>query len=299
MMAKRNSRLKFCGDTKSLRRFGKMKMDFKKLCDYSIGMPEKFEKKINYVLAGNGGVEIRENEIGIFSAVTKKVPGLDFVKEGLLMKLPKIPLPILFQVISFFKDVNKEYGSEAIVQIYWDRQKKEYFCFCPRQEVGGASVDFKRDKEKEKKYLLVADVHSHDEMSAFFSGTDDRDEKETRLFGVVGNIKDPLPDIQFRAVSGNGSVEVSLEDIFETRQEYPKSWFKQIKLKEFKFDKDYPRVQGNLWPDKELDRLNAHSSRKIKVTSDIENLKSQIFNTLRKDEIEWLIEELSFNVDDP
>jgi PRTRC genetic system protein A len=276
-----------------------MKMDFSKLCGYSIGMPEKLEKKVNYVLAGNGGVEIRENEIGTFSAVTQKVPGLEPVKQGLRMKLPKIPLQILLQIISFFKDVNMRYGTEAMIQIFWDRQKKEYFAFCPKQEVGGASVDFKRDEEKEKRYLLVADMHSHNEMSAFFSGTDDRDEKETRLFGVIGNIRDPLPDIQFRVSSGNGSVEVPLEDIFDLRQEYPKSWFKQIKIKEFKFEKDYSRVQGSLWGDRELDKLNADSSKNIRVTSDIENLKSQIFNTLRKDEIEWLIEELSFNLDDP
>lgn len=274
-----------------------MKMDFRKLCGYSVGMPKKFEKKINYVLAGNGGVEIRENEIGVFSAVTKKVPGLDPIREGLLMKLPKIPFAILLQIMSFFKDINNRYGTEAIVQIYWDRQKKEYFCSCPRQEVSGASVDFKRDKEKEKRYLLVADVHSHNEMGAFFSGTDDRDEKEIRLFGVIGNIRDPLPDVQFRASSGNGSAEISLEDIFETRREYPKSWFKQIKIKEFELDKDYPRYQKTLWSDKELGRLNADSCKSIKVTGDIENLKSRIFETLRKDEIEWLIEELCFNLD--
>ena len=271
------------------------KIDFRKLCGYSIGMPSKFEKKINYVLAGNGGMEIRENEIGVFSAVTKKVPGLEPVKEGLHMKLPKIPFAILLQIISFFKDVNMRYGTEAVVQIFWDREKKEYFCFCPRQEVGETSVDFKRDKEKEKRYVLMADVHSHNDMEAFFSYTDDKDEKEIRLFGVVGNINEALPDIQFRASSGNSSTEVSLEDIFELRQEYPKSWFKQTKLKKFGLDKDYSRRQGSLWSDKELDRLNADKS--IKITGDIEDLKSRILKTLRKHEIEWLIEDLCYNLD--
>ena len=270
-------------------------IDFKKLCGYSVGRPKKFEKKINYVLAGNGGVEIRENEIGVFSAVTKKVPGLEPVKEGLQMRLPKIPLLILLQIISFFKDINNKHGSEAIVQIFWNRQKKEYFCYCPKQEVSGASVDFKRDKEKEKRYLLVADVHSHNDMDAFFSFTDDKDEKETRLFGVVGNVDKALPNIQFRASSGNGSIEVSLEEIFDLKRKYPKSWFKQVKTKELGLG-NYGR-QRSLWPDKEFSRLNADPRKSIEVTGDIEDLKSQILKKLQKHEVEWLIEELCFSLD--
>lgn len=272
------------------------RIDFKKLCGYSIGTPKKFEKKINYVLAGNGGVEIRENEIGVFSAVTKKVPGLEPVREGLLMKLPKISLRILLQIVAFFKDVNMRYGSEAIVQIFWDRKKKEYFCSCPKQEVSGASVDFKRDKPMEKKYLLVADVHSHNDMDAFFSYTDDKDEKETRLFGVIGNIREPLPNIQFRASSGNSSVEISLEDIFDLKQEYPKAWLKQIKLKKFELG-NYSGRQGSLWDNREFSKLSADSGKSIGVTGDIEDLKSRILKTLRKDEVEWLIEELCFSLD--
>ena len=271
-----------------------MKIDLSKLCGYSIGMPKKFEKRINYVLAGNGGVEIRENEIGIFSAVTKKVPGLDPVKEGLHMKVPKIPLRILLQIVSFFKDVDIRHETEVMVQIFWDRKKKEYFCFCPRQEVSGTSVDFKRDKQMEKKYLLVADMHSHNDMEAFFSYTDDKDEKEIRLFGVVGNVNEALPDIQFRASSGNSSIQVSLDDIFDLKQEYPKSWLKQIKLKKFELGKGY---QGRLWSDKDLDKLSANPCSNIKVTGDIEDLKSRILKTLRKDEVEWLIEDLCYNLD--
>ena len=146
----------------------------------------------------------------------------------------------------------------------------------------------------EKKYLLVADVHSHNDMDAFFSYTDDKDEKETRLFGVIGNIREPLPNIQFRASSGNSSVEISLEDIFDLKQEYPKAWLKQIKLKKFELG-NYSGRQGSLWSDKELDRLNADKS--IKITGDIEDLKSRILKTLRKHEIEWLIEGLCYNLD--
>jgi PRTRC genetic system protein A len=270
-----------------------MKIDYNKLCQYSIGMPDNPEKKIRYVLAGNGAIEIRENEIGIFSAVTKKVPGLDMAPEGVKMKLPKIPLSILFQIIAFFKDINLIHGSEAIIQIYWDREKKEYFCFCPKQEVCGSSLEFKRDKEKDKKYLLVADIHSHNIMSTFFSGTDDKDEKEARLFGVIGNIMDQLPDVMFRASSGNSSVEIPLEKIFEIRQEYPDSWLKQVKVK----NDNLWENQLGFWEDKKLKNLNSQADKGIEVTKDIEDLRNQILGKFSRDDLEFLATELWFHLE--
>ena len=39
------------------------------------------------------------------------------------------------------------------------------------------------------------DIHSHNTMGAFWSGTDNADEKETRLFGVLGKITSILLNI--------------------------------------------------------------------------------------------------------
>ena len=268
-----------------------MKINLSKLCGYSVGMPENSDKKINYILAGNGAIEMKENEIGVFSAITKKVPGQDVILEGVKMKLPKMPLAILFQIIGFFKDINRMHRAEAMVQIYWDRDKAEYFCHCPRQEVSGMSVDFKRDKDKDKKYLLVADVHSHNEMNAFFSGTDDADEKETRFFGVIGSIDDPLPDVRFRASSGNGRVDVPLESIFELGQEYPKAWLKKVKIKANEpVAGRYGLLEG-LSGGNNPGVSSSGACGKVEVTKDIEDLRNQIFEKLSQEDIEFLASE--------
>lgn len=247
------------------------KFNFSKYCSYHIGVPEKCEKMVTYCLTNNGAKEIRQNEIGIFVTTPNKIAGLEPLKEGFHMKLPcKMPLSILSQIIGFFKEIHKRYGSEAMVQIYWDREKKGYLLSVPRQEVSAASVNFKRDKRMDKKYLLVSDVHSHGTMSSFFSGIDDKDEKEARLYGVVGNIEEEIPTIKFRASSGGSTVDVSLKDIFDISFDFPKEWFDRVKEKK----EDVSLTQTGLWGDKakemkgigDMPELSSESRSKVDKT---------------------------------
>ena len=209
-----------------------MSFNFKKLCGYHIGMPKQLHKPVNYVLAANGVKEVRSNEIGKVIVTPKRIVGLDEVTEGFSMKLPKIPMKVLYQIIAFFKEVNQLHHAEAIVQVFWNRNKKEYFIHCPPQKVSGTAANFERDTELEQKHLLVADIHSHNTMAAFFSGTDDQDEKETRLFGVIGKIDDPMPTIKFRANAGNSSTDMPLEDVFNLEAGFPKGWLGKLTVEE-------------------------------------------------------------------
>ena len=45
---------------------------------------------------------------------------------------------------------------------------------------------------------VVAEFHSHGTSRAFFSATDDRDEQGFRIYGVVGRLDDPLPELSLR-----------------------------------------------------------------------------------------------------
>ena len=44
----------------------------------------------------------------------------------------------------------------------------------------------------------MAEFHSHGTHRAFFSATDDRDEQGFRIYGVVGRLDDPLPELALR-----------------------------------------------------------------------------------------------------
>ena len=45
---------------------------------------------------------------------------------------------------------------------------------------------------------VVAEFHSHGSSRAFFSATDDRDEQGFRIYGVVGRLDAPLPELSLR-----------------------------------------------------------------------------------------------------
>lgn len=212
-----------------------MDYNYKMFINYFIGEPTKLDKPVNYCLTKDGVKEIRENEIGIFTVTPDKIAGLkNNIKEGLKLKLPKIPLSILSIIIRFFKKVTQKFDVEAIAQIFWDRTKKKYFIDVPEQEVTKSSVKYSRNKEIEKNHLLVADIHSHNTMKSFFSNTDDVDEKETRIFGVIGSLKDELPDVEFRISCGGVTLPIHLYEIFDLQDEFPKEFYTKLKIKELK-----------------------------------------------------------------
>lgn len=60
---------------------------------------------------------------------------------------------------------------------------------------------------------LIMEFHSHHEMSAYFSGTDDGDEVEFRIYGVLGSILS-RPTARFRVGLYGHFMDVRLEQVF-------------------------------------------------------------------------------------
>jgi hypothetical protein len=48
----------------------------------------------------------------------------------------------------------------------------------------------------------VVEIHSHHAMRAYFSSTDDRDETGRRVYGVLGRLDAPTPEIALRVATG-------------------------------------------------------------------------------------------------
>jgi hypothetical protein len=48
----------------------------------------------------------------------------------------------------------------------------------------------------------VLEVHSHHAMGAYFSPTDDRDERGRRVYGVLGRLNTAAPELAFRVATG-------------------------------------------------------------------------------------------------
>lgn len=207
-----------------------------KYIKHHIGMPseEDLIEGNNYIVGEKGMYLVIKNKVGIFTTKADRIPFVDTnPEEGFQMKLERrIPHDFLLQTIAFFKKVMKDKGNaEAMVQIFLNNEN-EYFLHVADQEVSGASVKFKRDAELEKTNLLVLDIHSHNNMGAFFSGTDNADEKEARMYGVIGNLSQEWPAMKFRAGNGNGGwIELDVYQVFETPDtavEIPEDWIKKV-----------------------------------------------------------------------
>lgn len=112
------------------------------------------------------------------------------------------------------------YRLEACVQVAYDTLLKKWEVIVPEQRVTGVSVDYDPNEAitmtaLNENLLLVADIHSHHVMPAFFSHTDDEDEVGVRLFGVFGNMKGTTYDLLFRAGAGGHFVRMPAEDLLE------------------------------------------------------------------------------------
>lgn len=198
--------------------------------------PATLDKPINYVLRRDGLWEMRKSRAGVFVRLLQKfetpLPG--FPEEtNVEYGRPhngKIPIELFREILAFFKSICDESKDEAYVQTFWNPETQTYFNHVPKQRVSGASVHFERDVELEAKCLLVLETHSHNTMGAFFSGTDNNDEKSDRFFGVVGKLNQQSPEMLFSFVCGGKRIIINRSDIFDEEPEvpFPGDWKSRI-----------------------------------------------------------------------
>lgn len=121
----------------------------------------------------------------------------------------QLPAALYFAIVGLFKAINAKYSAEALVYI-WRHDNGEFALTVPEQTVHGASANPTNAADAytppaaiegaEGSWHLWGHIHSHNTMSAFFSGTDDASEQEDGLiYGVVGHITRPVPEVKFRA----------------------------------------------------------------------------------------------------
>ena len=136
---------------------------------------------------------------------------------------------MLSEIISFFRYfADRKNVCEALVNVYWDDENEEYVIKVPEQKVGGAVVNTILP-DSEDNLTHVMDIHSHNYMKAYFSETDNADEKATRIYTVIGRLDKLLPDISTRISVGGKFVDISPSDIFEYPfDDFPTEWLDNV-----------------------------------------------------------------------
>lgn len=201
-----------------------------------------------YVIASDGKYKIHllSGENRYIRLKTDVIPGYTqpLLKETLCF-LPngKVPHTLLLQIETFFRQVMEVHKSdlEAMAWILWSKEQEEkdilegkdtrgYFIHIPNQTVSKASVSYDW-AEIPAGAIVVVDIHSHNTMTAFFSGTDDADDRiGIRYSGVFGELQKPVAATKWRFNYLSKRIDATPGEIFDLpKAPIPEDWIDRIK----------------------------------------------------------------------
>lgn len=195
------------------------------------------DKVICLIPAQNGQMyELRKYELGEFIAPKHNITEFSEIRAGFRPALPRIPHELLEQIIAFFRSfLQEEHAYEALVQVYWDRVEKVFFAFVPKQTVSKAHIQAESGDAllPGDRYLHYADIHSHNSMAARFSTIDDKDERPTGIYIVIGHLDRFFPDVTARVSCGGSFQEIDPALVLEqSGAPFPEEWARQVTLEE-------------------------------------------------------------------
>ena len=200
---------------------------------HTLEAARKSDKLICLIPARDGRVyEMRKTDVGEMVVPKSRIAEFAEVRAGFVPAFPRIPREVTGRIISFFRSfMNEDAEYEALVFVYWDRQNEEFVEFIPRQRTTKASVyaNLTDNCLPEERYLHYADIHSHNSMEAKFSPVDDRDEKASRLYIVVGRLNNFYPSVSARISCGGTYLPISPELVMEgVGEEFPTEWLDKV-----------------------------------------------------------------------
>ena len=189
-------------------------------------------KVITIVPGSDGNVyEIRHEEAGTFVTKSGECGELSDIQAGFIPALPAVPRARLLEILGFFRSLMHDgINYEAIANIYWDREGMEFITVIPKQRVTATRVESElTDEYPPERYIHYMDIHSHNIMAAMFSHQDDKDEKATRLYAVIGRLNRYLPEMSLRLSNGGKFLIIDPRVVFESLDDfYPASWHSKI-----------------------------------------------------------------------
>ena len=143
----------------------------------------------DYVL-GSGGVYVQSQNANLAARVPvapAKVRGLAPATEKVQLTHGPIPAGLFELGLRWLQETP---GTERFFAVRWDGDA--YRVVVPEQTGTASSLTYRPPAG------VVAEFHSHGKTRAFFSATDDRDEQGFHIYGVVGKLDTPWPELRLR-----------------------------------------------------------------------------------------------------
>lgn len=172
-------------------------------------------KLYTYVLAGNGVfIAAQRPELEAVALVSETdVRGLPDAAPYANFHLPRVPEAVTRACFNRARSVCVGDAKPREVLFYLIHEERGWRMVEPEQHADGASCR-PADPSNEDCARSVIELHSHHEMKAFWSGTDDADETGFKLYAVIGRIFSE-PTLRVRAGVYGYFVELPAGDVFE------------------------------------------------------------------------------------
>ena len=161
----------------------------------------------DYIIAGNG-VFVRSRNRCLEATVNvtwADVRGLLPLYESLSLPGGRVPRQLYNLALSLF---SADPWNEHYVAVTWNGC---YHLKMPIQEKSPGKVRYERLPD------TMMDIHSHGLGSAWFSGTDNRDEQEMKVYMVVGEVDKLFLEVDFRVGVYGYFAPVELSEVFNVQ----------------------------------------------------------------------------------
>lgn len=199
--------------------------------EYLFNKPTELDIERRLLLANNGLYTITKTKIFVVVNLinehirdTKALAMPRNYINNVILYESKIPVIILETILAAFKYINDKITSELLINVYKNMETGEYIhdLGLTEQIINMAHVSYNYSElEYNPSYKRVAQFHSHNKMDAFWSGTDNADEKNSLpcIFGVIGklNKNTTIFNMTYKMRVFNSGIEtdINLDAIFD------------------------------------------------------------------------------------
>jgi PRTRC genetic system protein A len=166
-----------------------------------------------YILAGNGiFVRGERKEFRAqFCIQPFEVRGLPDLEPRVELKMPRVPSDLVLEMLRLARTARDSEGEPCEIVFHLECKKGVWLCHVPEQTQSPMSAKPKDDSPDSTYARACIEAHSHVDMHASFSQTDDRDEQGFRVYAVLG------------CVSTRPAIRVRV-GLYGYRHDVPASW---------------------------------------------------------------------------
>lgn len=152
-------------------------------------------KMFDYLTTGDGVYLLAERR-GLqvcIPVANGKIAGLAHAEPSVRFDYPRVPLHLTGRMLDRAESAcaaDDNRGREILFHLWYDEDGSCWQLVEPKQVQTRTSVRPVNDRMDSSYAKAMIEVHSHGQLSTFFSESDDWDEQGFRLYGVIGKLKD-------------------------------------------------------------------------------------------------------------